>query len=156
MKASGSVSDYTATKKSQIAAAIQGILSGQGISVATSAIKILVEAIAGRRLAYAPRRVLQSAAGVTITAEITVPTSSSLGDVNSKLSSSAAETALVTTLGTVGVTVTEYSVDGAGGSSGLSGGAIAGIVIGVIVGVVLLVGIFCYCKRSMAQTAMKG
>lgn len=50
----------------------------------------------------------------------------------------------------------EYSVDGAGGSSGLSGGAIAGIVIGVIVGVVLLVGIFCYCKRSMAQTAMKG
>ena len=150
------MSDYTTVKKSQIAAAIAGVLVGQGVTVPLSAINIIVEALS-RRLSVEPRRALNS--GVTITAEITVPSSSSLGDINSKLSSSAAETAMKASLNSAGISVTAYSVDaGGGGGAGCGGGCIAGIVIGVIVGVALLavLGMLLKKKTQSEVTVQKG
>lgn len=128
---------------------------GQGVTVPLSAINIIVEALS-RRLSVEPRRALNS--GVTITAEITVPSSSSLGDINSKLSSSAAETAMKASLNSAGISVTAYSVDAGGGGGGCGGGCIAGIVIGVIVGVALLavLGMLLKKKTQSEVTVQKG
>lgn len=87
-----------------------------------------------------------------------MPSSSSLGEINSKLSSSEAETAMTTSLSSAGITVTEISVEGAEGG-GCDGGCVAGIVIGVLVGLALiavLVIVKLKKKKQAADVTFKG
>jgi len=149
MKAAGAVSDFTYSKQRQIAAAIVGVLAGHKISVSLSKIKIIVEA-ASRRLNVG--RALS--AGVTITAEITAPSSSSVAEVSSTLASGASAEALKTTLKAVGIEITEVTVEGTDGSC--DGGCIAGIVIGVLLVVALIVVIIVMRKRKAVQSHAQG
>ena len=148
MSGTGTVSTYTSSKRRTIQQALAAALAGMGVAIPRSAVSLTIEAASGRRLAQALiARQLQTA-GVTITAEITVPTSSpvSADAVRGNLANGAVQEQLTTLMNTIpGVTISNLAVTGGGG--GMSGGIIVLIII-LVLAVPGAIGIFLMMKKK--------
>jgi len=147
LTAAGAESDYTTSKKDQIKSVLVGLFAGLGVSVSTSNIAVIVEALASRRRRLDDRRALQSE--VKITTTTTLPSGTKAGPINGELSKATAKEAMILSFSSVGITITAVEVSGAG-SDGLSGGAIAGIIIGVLIAVGAAAAIFFVMKKKQA------
>jgi len=112
LTAAGAESDYSTSKKDQIKAVLISLFSGFGVSVSTSDIGVIVEALASRRRlddrrASTDRSLLSE---VKITTTTTLPSGTKAGPIEEQLSKSTAKEAMILSFSAVGITVTAVEV----------------------------------------------